>query len=112
MATLAVQNVDRNGLSPNYAAASVGGDEYENDLYTLLHIKNGGASQITATIAQQAADNQGFTHDIVVAVPAGGEQMIAANPAFYNDPAGKAQVTYSDVTSVTVAAIRRNPTTR
>lgn len=106
MATLNVQTVSLLGLTPSFVAASAGGDEFVNSGRVMLHIKNGGASQITATINSQTPCSYGFDHDVVVSVPASSELVVGPFPkARFNDSNGKVQITYNDVTSVTVAAI-------
>lgn len=106
MALLNVQKASLTGLAPAFVAASAGGDSFVNDGKTVLHVKNGGASEITVTINSQQPCNYGFDHDVVVAVPAGGERIIGPfRQDRFNDANGQVAVTYSAVTSVTVAAI-------
>ena len=105
MATLTVQDVVRSGLNPSYASAAAGGDDFPNDgKRTFAHVKNGGASAITVTLdITQTVDGQAVT-DPTVSIPAGEERMIGPFPvAYYGASVG---LSYSDVTSVTVAAIR------
>lgn len=108
MADLTVQDVARTGLSPSFASAAASGDAFANNGNTLFYVKNGDASAKTITIASQYSSPPVGTaqDDIAVSVPAGEERMIGPLPqSGYNDGDGKAQVTYDDVTSVTVAAI-------
>lgn len=109
MATLAPQSIVLTGLNPSYAAASAGGDEFVNDGKKFLHVKNGGAGAINVTAVCQTACNYGTgspTHDDVVAVPAAGERIIGPfPPGRFNDGNGKVQITYSGVTSLTVALL-------
>ena len=109
MATLTVQSLVKAGLNTTYGAAASGGDEFANDGDTFLHVKNGGGGSINLTVASQVSDpNEGtIADDNVVAVPAGEERMIGDfSQKAYNDSAGKCQLTYSGVTSVTIAAIK------
>jgi hypothetical protein len=109
MATLAIQEMAITGLEATYAAAAGGGDEFPNDGKTFLHVKNGGGSPINVTIASQHPNPPAGTaqEDVVVAVTNGEERMIGPiNQVGFNDGDGNVQVTYSGVTSVTVAAIR------
>lgn len=115
MATLTVQVVAEAGLAPSYAAAAGGGDEIPNDNGdVILHVKNGGGGSINVTVAPQVASvalNGGLgtytRSNLVVAVPNGGERMIGPFPRrAFNNANGRVAVTYSGVTSVTVAAIR------
>lgn len=114
MATLTVQSIDlTTGLAPTYAAAAAGGDEYANDGKTYLHVKNGGGSSITVTVTPTASatDDPQFGRIIPAAraftVANGAERIL---PFFaqggYNNANGRVAVTYSGVTSVTVAAIQ------
>jgi len=106
MAVLTLQKVSHAGLNPSYVAAEAAGDEFEAGGNRFIHVKNGGASQITVTVKSQKACDQGFTHDLTVDVPAGEERLIGSfDPARFANSAGRVQVTYSDVTSVTVAAL-------
>lgn len=107
MAALAIQEASLAGLNPAFVAASAGGDTFANDGKTYLHVKNAGAAAVTATVNSIKPCDQGSDHDAVVSVPAGGERLIGPfPPGRFNDPNGAAAVTYSDVTSVTVAAVR------
>lgn len=106
MAQLTVQDIVLAGLAPTYVAAAAGGNNFINDGRTFLHVKNGGASSINVTIDSVVQCNQGFDHDITVAVPNGGERMIGPfNPDRFNNSIGRVSVTYSAVTTVTVAAL-------
>ena len=106
MADLTAQNVSATGLSPTYAAADVAGDAFVNNGQRLLAVRNDDASDKTVTIDSQAQCDQGFDHDIAVTVAAGGEQIIGPfPPARWNDADRKVQVSYSAVTSVTVAVL-------
>ncbi|RJX18505.1 MAG: hypothetical protein C4570_06400 [Ammonifex sp.] len=106
MAQLTVQNIALAGLTPSYAAAAAGGDNFTNDGRAFLHVKNGSASSINVTVDSAVPCNQGFDHDITVAVAAGADKMIGPfDPERFNDSTGKVNVTYSAVTTVTVAAL-------
>jgi hypothetical protein len=106
MSELTVQKVVLAGLEPSYGAAAAGGDEFVNSGRSFIHVKNGGGSSIDVTVDSQTPCSQGYDHNAVVAVPAAGERMIGPFPKDrFNDANGKAQITYSGVTSVTIAAI-------
>jgi hypothetical protein len=109
MATIAIQEMAITGLEATYEAANAGGDVFSNDGRTFYHVKNGGGSPINVTITSNhpspppGTDNE----DVVVAVTNGEERMIGpVNQKGYNNASGQAEVSYSAVTSVTVAAIR------
>jgi len=106
MAVLTVQDVTAAGITPVYVAASADGDSFPNNGRVMLHVKNEGTADIGVTVVSAKTCNFGFQHDIVVSVPAGGEKMIGPfSPERFNDDQGQVQVNYSDVTSVTVAAL-------
>lgn len=108
MAVLVVQKIVKAGLTPALAAAAGGGDSWQNTGREFLKVTNGGAGSINVTIAAQAGacSTYGVTnaaHDIVVAVGAGVTKDIGPiDPLAYNDANGRAQITYSGVTTVTV----------
>ncbi len=108
MATLTVQQTDLDGTVPSYVAAIGGGDEFLNDGRTMLHLKNGSGSPITVTVNSLVACNQGSDHDSITSVGAGAEAMIGPfNETRFNDSStGRAAITYSGVTSLTIAAIK------
>ena len=113
MATLTVQEPSEVGAALTYANAAGGGDVFPNDGKTVLHVKNGGGSSINVTITAQttAATVPGMgvvaKSNRVVAVPAGEDRMIGPLPTkAFNNSSNQAAVSYSAVTSVTVAPIR------
>lgn len=94
------------------AAAAGGGDAYVNDGRTFFVVTNGGGSPITVTVAVQKTTipvpglgNVTFAA-IPVTVNAGATKWIAVPTGPYNDSNGRVQITYSGVTSVTVAAVK------
>ena len=110
MATLTVQEVNKDGLEPTYSAAASGGDTFNNDSdRKFLHVKNGDASSKTVTIAAIVSETErpGFgtlaVADISVSVPAGSAKLIGPIPrtAYGTQP----DIQYSAITSVTVAAL-------
>lgn len=108
MATLTVQSITRTGLNPTYAAASALGYQVANNGRVFLHVKNGSASAHTVTIESQVSTPPPGTSvsDVAVSVPAGAERMIGPFPPnAFNDADKYMQITYSAVTSLTVAAI-------
>jgi len=106
MALLAAQKVSLAGLDPVFVAASPTGDEFPNSGRAVLYVRNDGTSEITVTVNSQTPCNYGYDHDAVITVPPGGERVIGPfAPARFNDPNGRVQVSYSAVTSVTVAVL-------
>lgn len=108
MALLTTQSIDRDGLSPTFDAATPGGDTFAPGDLVFLHVKNGGGSAITVTIVTPKEAFPGAAiADTAVSVSAAGEAMIGPFPSrHYADPTdGIADISYSGVTSVTIAAI-------
>jgi hypothetical protein len=105
MAELTVQDIALAGITPSYASAAAGGDEFLNNGRTFLHVKNGGGSPINVTITSQYSDPPVGTDndDTVVAVTNAEERIIGPFPRVaFNNSSEKVQVAYSDNTSVTV----------
>lgn len=109
MATLSVQTITAAGLDPTYAAAAGGGDKVLPGPTTFLHVINGGGSSITVTVATPGNFYAAVANpDLTVTVGASGESMIPIPATPFGDPAdsGLAAISYSGVTTVTVAALR------
>ncbi|MHB0934898.1 MAG: hypothetical protein ACYC6A_00785 [Armatimonadota bacterium] len=106
MAVLTVQTINTTGVAPTNNAAAGGGDSFVNDGKTFIHVTNGSAGSLNVIITAQNACSQGVLHTLTVAVPAGESRMIGPfNRNIYNDAAGKVQLTYSGVTSLTIAVL-------
>ena len=111
MAELTLQQITEAGGSVTYSAAAGGGDTADNGGSTFLHIKNGGAEEsLTATItAQTTSVDSSIYGDLTkasIAVGASGEAFIGPfKPSAFNDGNGEIAITYSGVTSVTIAAL-------
>lgn len=110
MAEFAVEAIAEDGTNATYNAANGGGDSFVNDGKTVLHIKNGSAGPLTVTVPAVASttEKSGFgtlsKADAAIAVPAGEERFLGKFPvqAF----GALASITYSGVTSLTVAVLR------
>ena len=111
MSTIATK---RSGQALTYAAA-VNSDDFVNDGATYLHVKNGGGSAITVTVAAQAPCSFGVSnaaHNYVSPSIAAGADLLMGpfNPAQFNvqngAQAGKAVVTFSATTSVTWVPVK------
>lgn len=107
MATLAIQTIDNDGLIPAYVSAAGGGDKVVCGAGAFVHYKNGSGGSITVTLeTPQTVDGNLAVGDRAVAIGAGAEAFIAV-PNLYKDPTdGLAHLTYSGVTSLTVASLR------
>lgn len=108
MALLATQRVVQAGLTPSFAAATAGagGDTFVpgDDVY--LHVKTGGTGATVTVVGKKACD-QGVVHDLTRVIGTNTEALIGPLPAvrFADPTTGLAKATFSQVTSVTVAAI-------
>lgn len=108
MATLTVQQITLTGTTPSYAACASGGDEFVNDGQTFIQVKNASGGELTVTVNSRTNCNQGSDHDVAVAIPlTTGDKMIGPfPPSRFNNGDGKVTITYSGVTSLTIAAIK------
>ena len=117
MAALSVNVLSIAGVAPTYVAAAVGGDTANgpnNDERLFIHVKNGGGSAVTVTINPVAPTQAKVAGAGVLSVPAisvsvpatTGDRMIGPIPQAYYDASSNVNISYSAVTSVTVAAIR------
>lgn len=107
MATLSVTTVTTAGVvDPTPVAAAGGGDQFANNGKTILKVVNGSGGAITVTVASQRSCDQGSTHNVTNSVGAGATELMGPFPTDrYSDANGYCQVTYSGVTSLTVAPI-------
>jgi hypothetical protein len=108
MAILSTQQVSLTGLAPTYAAAAGGGDKFQPGTTVFLHVKNGSGAPITVTVDSKTPSSYGDDVNIEVAVPATtGERMIGPfNPSRFSGSDGLADISYSGVTSLTIAVVR------
>lgn len=111
MAALATQSIRRSGLAPTYAAATGGGDTMTPGAYAFLHIKTAGTG-CTVTITPTAIPGTDLViTPLAVVLGATADKMIGPIRAdlFANSTTGQAAITYSQVVTVTVAAIELTP---
>lgn len=103
MALLTHQAPTLAGTAVTYAAAAAGGDTFGRTAAGVLRVKNGSASSVTVTVVTPGNTKYGQADpDVPVAVAAGAEVAIGPfSDALAVD--GVISVTYSAVTSVTVA---------
>ena len=111
--SLTIQTVSKSGLEPTYTAATLtDGEMWRNSGKEFIHVINAGGSPCVVTVATPATISGLAIEDKTVSVPAGEDRMIGTfEPGLYNNPAsgtdaGKIYVSYDQVTTVTVAAIR------
>lgn len=110
MATLTVESMDVTGnVNPTFVAAAGGGDDFANDgSLTFFIVKNGGGAGITVTFndtgSAAPAGAKSFDADVDVSVGASQDAYIGPFPVSrFGSSVG---VTYSGVTSVTVAPFK------
>jgi hypothetical protein len=109
MAVLTVQSIVRAGLDPSYVAATGGGDQFLPGSDVFLHVKNGHTSAQTVTVVTPGTVLGDIAQaDVAVSVPNADERIIGPFPAshFADSTDGLADITYSGVTALTIAAIR------
>ncbi len=110
MPLLAREQIDEDGLVATYNAADVGGDTFDNDGRTVLHIKNGGGGPLTVTVTAESATTRkpGYGQltkaNAETAVAAAGEEFLGPFPTIAFGVVGA--ITYSGVTSLTLAVLR------
>lgn len=103
---LASQTPTAAGLAPTYSAANVDGHTFYNTEKTLLIVKNGAGSPITVTFVTPGTADGNAIADPARTVPANGERHFGRIPdGTYNDSSDTVTITFSSVTSVTVALI-------
>lgn len=107
MAAIAVQGASNTGVALGFVAASGGGDTVAVTNATHLFVRNADASAKTVTVVRPGNDRFGQPiADIAVVVAAGATAEILLDPEFRDPATGLVSLTYSAVTSVTVAALR------
>lgn len=106
MALLNYQQINVLGAAKSYAAASAGGDSVVPDDHGFLHIKNG-ATASSVTVVVPGSQYGQARPDVTIALAANSDVMIGPFVADLADPTdGLVDVTYANVTTVTVAAVR------
>ena len=107
MALLATQQI---GLTPAaivYNATAGGGDTINADDKTFVHIKNASGGSLTVTFETPNTVSGLAVADLPVSVPAAGDRVVGPfSPSLFGTAAGLVNVTYSGVTSLTMAVLR------
>jgi len=107
MATLTTAAITPAGTDPAFVAATGAGDKVVPGDTTYLHVKNASGVSVTVTVTAVGLCSQGSAHNSVVVVPTVSDRIIGPiSSRFAAVSDGLAAVTYSAVTSVTVAACR------
>ncbi|WP_248582600.1 hypothetical protein [Nocardioides sp. InS609-2] len=97
------------GANPGFVAASAGGDKVVPNDRGALIVRNGSGASITVTVAVPGNGRFGLPEpDVAIAVPAGADRIIGPFPSVLGDSAtdNLVAITYSAVTTVTVAPIQ------
>jgi hypothetical protein len=105
MAALATQQLPITGLAPAYSAAGGSGDTVAPGDHVVLHVKNGSGGSINVTVAVPGTEYGQNRPDPVVAVAAGADKFLHLPREIADPTDGRIHVTYSAVTTVTVAAL-------
>jgi uncharacterized protein YaiE (UPF0345 family) len=106
MALLAAATATLAGTNPGFVAAGAGGDTFQVNSNSFLHVRNASGGSITVTVVVPGNTEFGIAQpDPTVSVPAAGDRIISLRPGLVDPATGLAGVTYSAVTSVTVALI-------
>jgi hypothetical protein len=111
MAVLSTQSPSAAGVGITYGACAGGGDSFVNSGKERVHIKNASGGSITVTFAS-GSNKCSFgvahtAHDRVVTVGAGADKWVDTfDPSQFNDASGNVNITYSGVTSLTIAVLR------
>lgn len=104
------ETIAESGLNATYTAADVGGDTFDNDGDTFLHVKNGSGAPITVTVTpvQPTTEKSGFGQltkpNAETIIAAAGEEFMGRFPTIAFGRVGA--ISYSGVTSLTVAVLR------
>lgn len=111
MATLTTQVITRAGTIVTPVAAAGGGDAMACGSGMMLEVVNGGGAPITVTLAIPAGASgfpqAAYTNTAVVVANATTRWIGPIQAQLYQDPVtGLCTITYSAVTSVTVAAVQ------
>lgn len=105
MSVLTPQKVNTAGLSLVAVAAGSGGDQIPAGPGRILEVINGSGASINVILNSIKSCDQGFDHDVTVAVPAGTTRFLGPFSDRYVDSTGMVNITYSAVTTVTVASL-------
>ena len=112
MAELTVQQITETGAAATYVAATAEGDTADNNGNMFLHIKNGSGGAITVTItALTTTVESGIYGELrksnsAAVIDAGAEAFVGGfAPAAFNDGNAEIAITYTAVTSLTIAAL-------
>jgi hypothetical protein len=102
-----VQQLVNTGLEATYEAANVDGNYFVNNGQTIFYLINAQVVAKTITITSLIPDNYGITHNETITVPASSSTVINfMSKHRFNDANNLVNITYSGVTTLTVAALK------
>jgi hypothetical protein len=116
MATLSIQTYDETGTDLTMAAASAGGDQFANpneDVELVIVNNDTSGKTVTVTAQNTSFDDDTYGESVkqdqsVTVSASGGVAKIGPFPKrAFNDGSGNVQITYSAVTSLEIAAVKR-----
>ncbi|WP_327047291.1 hypothetical protein OG320_05200 [Microbispora sp. NBC_01189] len=108
MATLTTQVIPLTGLAIAFTNAAGGGDQCATGDGVALLVRNNDASATTVTlVTPEQIDGDLAVADRAVSVAAGATAAIPMTSRYLDPATGLASITYSKVTSLQVACIRR-----
>lgn len=105
---LAPQTIVQTGLDPAYTSANGDGHYILNNGRMFVHLVNGSGGDITATVEHPGTVDGLAVADLAVVVTAGQDRMIGPFGPNFNQSgtyAGYIKITFSGVTSLTIAAL-------
>jgi len=107
MANLTAQPLTRAGIAGALTAAASGGDTFDNTGAEWIEVKNDDTSPQTVYAAMYV-DGQTVVQGLAISVPNGARRLIKPLPMnpYTNTATGKASLTYSGVTSLTIGIFR------
>ena len=112
MGLITAQEISEAGVVVTYGAATADGDVVDNEGTIFLHLKNGGGSEMTVTITAQTTSVDSPLYGALTKANAS-KAIAASTEVFigpfqinaYNNTDEQIAITYSGVTSVTIAAL-------
>ena len=106
MATLTAVTAVRTGVTMVPVAAAGGGDQFLNFGREIVYVKNASGGSITLTFAPAGLPGGLALATYTVVVAPAAERIIGPfDPAYFSSVAGVVTITYSGVTSLTVALL-------
>jgi hypothetical protein len=112
MALIPQQQISQSGLVPAYTAALVAGNVLQNTGIQYFHVRNESASSVTATVVPVITTvidpglGELVKENAVLTLAAGEAGFLGPfETKAFNSPEGQITLTFTSVTSVTVAAL-------